>query len=311
MTLSSAFSGSRLALCGVVLSAAVGCGGEFTAANGSGGGIMSGGKHGGGAGGATGSGGDSDSGVSGSGGIDPGSGGDGSGGAIAGGAGGGGAGGRAAGGRGSGGRATGGASTGGASTGGTSSGGTAGTTGAGGATGGTGTGGSSTTQLASSYDQKCSYDGNCSLVAQGDVCTCNARCPNAAIASTAINQWNADRAKLVCADPPVCPAIACAQMLASCAGGSCIARRPLVIDASHYDQQCATLQDCVQIYTGEVCSSCQCSIGAVSQKGYQDYLRDKSSVMCTPGPSACDCVPVGTVTCSIQVGQDKGTCTVL
>jgi hypothetical protein len=307
MVLSSAFQGRRLALCGVVLSAAVGCGGEFTAGSGSDGGIMSGGKHGGGAGGATGSGGDSDSGVPGAGGGNPGSGGDGSGGASAGGAGGRGVGGRGAGGRGSGGRATGGASTGGASAGGVSSGGTAGTTGAGGA----GTGGSNTTQLASNYDQKCSYDGNCSVVAQGDVCTCNARCPNAAIASTAVSQWNADRAKLVCADPPVCPAVACINMLASCASGTCIARKPLIIDASHYDQTCVTITDCVQIYTGEVCSSCQCSIGAVSQKGYQDYLRDKASVMCTPGPSACDCVPVGTVTCSIQVGQDKGICTVL
>jgi hypothetical protein len=219
----------------------------------------------------------------------------------------GGDGGAAAGGSGNGGSAgsgNGGTASGGASTGGR--GGSGGTT----ATGGTA--GVNHSQFVKDYNRKCAYDSECTLVFQGsDVCSCDAQCPNASIATSALDQWNKDRQALMCVPLP-CAKLNCQSLVASCGSSLCYARKPVIIDASHYDQSCLSAADCTTIPTGEICSPCQCSKGAVSNKGYQDYLKDKQDVQCSPGPVACDCAPPPnqTLTCVLSIsGSGIGKCT--
>ncbi len=108
----------------------------------------------------------------------------------------------------------------------------------------------------------------------------------------------------------VCPAIACQQVLAACAKGMCTYRKPVNIDGQSYDKSCLTANDCHLIYTGEVCSACQCGTAAVSTKGYDQYLRDRGSPQCTPGPGVCDCAPQTNVHCALMPPQVTGVCTV-
>jgi hypothetical protein len=268
-------------------------------------GSASGGSSGHGArGGTTGSGGSNSGGRTSGGGADAGS----DGGAASGGSGNGGSAGRGgggSGGRGSGGTASGGTASGGASTGG--SGGTSGSTGAGGAAGA-----GAHPQFVKNYDLKCQYDSECTLVYQGnDVCSCDAQCANASISTSALNQWNADRQAMMCVALP-CSKQNCDTLVASCGTNLCYARKPLIIDPTHYDQGCLTAADCTTIPTGEVCSPCQCSRGAVSTKGYQNYLKDKQSVLCSPGPVPCNCAPPPnqTLTCVLAIsGGGLGKCT--
>lgn len=190
----------------------------------------------------------------------------------------------------------------------TGSGGTGGTVGAGGA------GGGITTQWAKDYPQKCDTDYGCTLVTQGEVCGCPG-CPNAAIASSAQTQWDADRSKIDCGPPPPqptpCPAIDCVQMLASCGDGLCYARQPTYIFGDKYDASCLLDTDCKVIFTGEVCNPCQCGTAAVNASGYQQYQHDISGVKCTPGPSACDCAPQTAVKCKLSGTLGSvGVCTI-
>jgi len=258
----------------------------------SGGAASTGGHGGSGSGGTTsgGSGGASSGGNSSAGGASTGSGGMGTGGSSAGGSGH--SGGSGAGGVGSGGKGSGGASSGGASSGGTS-----------------GSGGHS--QFVKDYDLKCAYDTDCSLVYEGsDVCSCDAQCVNASISSSALAQWDADRQAMHCVALP-CAKQTCPSLVASCGSSACYARKPLLIDAKNYDQSCLTVADCTTIFTGEVCSPCQCARGAVSNKGYQQYMKDKQSVSCTPPPVGCDCaLQPSTLSCVLAVsGSGVGTCT--
>ncbi|HEX3594078.1 MAG TPA: hypothetical protein VHU80_03220 [Polyangiaceae bacterium] len=211
------------------------------------------GSGGGPAGGAIGSGGSSDGGRTGSGGVRPS----------------GGAGGRASGGRG------GMNNTGGAATGGTSMGGGGGVAGH--------------AQHAQDYDQTCNVDTDCVLVVESsDVCT-SCACDNAAIAKSADQKWNDDRTAFDC--PPIaCPAVACPAMIASCAKGMCVARKPLVIASANYDQSCAMDADCRTLPLGEVCEPCHCKVGPVSNDGYAQYMKDKSNVDCTPATCIAKCV---------------------
>ncbi|HVU03922.1 MAG TPA: hypothetical protein VHE30_19320 [Polyangiaceae bacterium] len=239
------------------------------------------------------------------------------------GAGGSGTGGSGAGGSGTGGSGAGGlhGSGGGPGSGGVSAGGgtsTGGGPGAGGtvSTGGAvGTGGSGgdSTQYARDYFQKCNFDYECTLVTEGEVCGCPG-CANASVATSAQTQWDTDRAKIQSQCPllPInCPAIDCAQRIASCGDGLCYARNPLYVSADEYDASCHSDSDCVVIFTGEVCNSCQCGTAGVNKDAYQQYLADVKSVKCSPGPSACDCAPQMNVTC--KLGPDPsspGVCTV-
>jgi hypothetical protein len=187
--------------------------------------------------------------------------------------------------------------------------GTGGVTTTGGKTGSGGAGGADS-QRAKDYDQTCQYDSDCTLVGESsDVCTfCG--CPNAAINKTALDQWDKDRSAFNC--PPIaCPAIACLQVLASCAKGMCIARKPLVVEAKNYDQSCLDNSGCTTLPLGEVCNGCHCSQGAVSTKGYAQYVKDKASVECTPPPVACKCLPTGTPTCDLTgiLTNGMATCT--
>lgn len=203
---------------------------------------------------------------------------------------------------GSGGGATGGSGTGGSNTGGT--GGRAGASGASGASG-------NTELSASDYDQACTFDSECALVAEGDQCGCTG-CANAAISSSAVGIWEEDASNIQCSMEPGGPTCTggCAQMLAACAGGTCTVRPPLFIEASNYDDTCATDSDCQLIYTGEVCSACRCGTAAINSGAYEQYLREIEGVVCAPGPSPCDCAPLELVSCEVDPMGGTGTCAV-
>jgi hypothetical protein len=147
-------------------------------------------------------------------------------------------------------------------------------------------------------------------VTEGNVCGCQG-CQNAAISQAAQATWTADRARIQC--PPVpptpCPAFSCIQILASCGGGRCTARRPVIIDAASYDTTCRTDSDCKTIYTGEVCSACKCATAAVNTAGFAQYQKDIAGVACTPGPMLCDCVAIGVAHCKVDATMTLGTCT--
>jgi hypothetical protein len=180
--------------------------------------------------------------------------------------------------------------------------------------GGSSSGGAptSTVQLVTSYDRACTTDGDCVVVVEGDVCGCPG-CRGAAIARSAQATWDADRKRIYCpayGAPTTCPAIACAPMLPACNGGLCVARYPHNVDASQYDSSCRTNADCKLIYTGEVCSACQCATAAVNGTGYASYEKDVASDHCTPGPSACDCAPRTAVSCQLPVTMGLGKCVV-
>ncbi len=199
--------------------------------------------------------------------------------------------------------------------GGTSSGGNGGTgsgghSTTGGTTGNGGAGGTSHSQLAKDYDQSCQLDGDCTLVGESsDVCTfCG--CSNAAINKGDLNKWNDDRSAFSC--PPIaCPGIPCQTMVASCAKGMCIARKPLVIEAKNYDQTCLTSADCTKVPLGEVCNPCHCSQGAISNTGFKKYTSDRASVECTPAACSVKCVSTPSPTCDLStvLSGGSGTCT--
>jgi hypothetical protein len=188
------------------------------------------------------------------------------------------------------------------------SGGSSGSSGMGGSSGGT-----NTEQWAHDYDQSCDFDGNCSLVQQGDKCACPT-CNAGAVSSNVAEKYQSDWEMITCppGEPVVCPEIACAEQLATCTeSGKCYARPPLYIDGANYPTTCEQPSDCHAIFTGEVCSSCQCAIAAVNREGYEQYREDVESVDCSPGPSVCDCAPQGEVTCLIDVtGGGTGQCVV-
>ena len=204
-----------------------------------------------------------------------------------------------------------------------SGGGSAGSGGAIGGTGGSGTGGSSTggsggragssgsTEIwASDYDQGCTFDSECALVAEGDQCGCTG-CANAAISSSAVGDWEEDASNFQCSPGgPTCEP-ACAEMLAACANAKCTVRPPLFIEGSNYDATCIADSDCRIIYTGEVCSACRCGTAAINAGAYEQYLGDIEGVVCAPGPSPCDGAPLEMVHCVVDpTGGGMGTCTV-
>jgi hypothetical protein len=188
--------------------------------------------------------------------------------------------------------------------------------GTGGSSGSSGMGGSSggtnTEQWAHDYEQSCDFDDNCSLVQQGDKCACPT-CNTGAVSSSVAEQYQSDWEMIMCPPgEPVCPEVACAEQLATCTeSGKCYARPPLYIDGANYPTTCEQPSDCHAIFTGEVCSSCQCAIAAVNRDGYDQYREDVESVDCSPGPSVCDCAPQGEVTCLIDVmAGGTGQCVV-
>ena len=89
------------------------------------------------------------------------------------------------------------------------------------------------------------------------------------------------------------------------------ARKPFVVDASNYDHTCTQNSDCTTIPVGEICSPCQCAVGAVNKTGLQQYQNDRAKVLCTPGPIACGCAPqIGGVVCSPSPTGGTGTCVI-
>lgn len=187
--------------------------------------------------------------------------------------------------------------------------GNAGGMGAGGHSGSGGSGAASTEQWAADYDQSCEFDGDCSLVPQGDKCACPT-CQSGAVNNGVFDPYQQDWQAIMCPmGVPDCPAIACEQELPACTEkGKCYARPPKYIDAADYPQTCEQPSDCHAIFTGEVCSSCQCATAAVNDEGYEQYRADVEAVDCTPGPSVCDCAPQLGVTCLIDLMGGTGRC---
>ncbi len=160
------------------------------------------------------------------------------------------------------------------------------------------------TQIASAYDQACTFDGDCSVVTEGPICDCGA-CPNAAIDTTAESLWAADRASVHC---PACgPSAPCPQKLAACANGACIARVPLIIVAKDYAATCRADSDCKVIPTGEVCSACACSAAAVNLTSYATYESAVAGVQCNPGPSRCNCAAPVNAHCAFATDAGAAT----
>jgi hypothetical protein len=190
-----------------------------------------------------------------------------------------------------------------------------GAVGTGGASGGTigiagaaGSGGApDTVQLARDYDQSCRFDGECVLVTEGDVCFCLG-CYNASIARSAQPKWDSDRNSIPCSAPIACPAVSCESQLAACASGTCSIRTPKIIDATKYDQSCQADSDCVVINTGEVCSVCRCSAGAINKNALPEYQKDIGTESCNPGPSPCDCATPTVSHCDTASTPGAGTC---
>lgn len=182
----------------------------------------------------------------------------------------------------------------------------------GGSSGSGGSGAANTSQWAAEYDQGCEIDGHCALVQQGDKCACPT-CDNGAVNHGVFDQYQSDWQAIMCPmrGPDIeCPAVACAEQRASCTEkGKCYARVPTYIDAANYPQTCEQPSDCHAIFTGEVCSSCQCATAAVNDEGYDQYRADIEAVDCTPGPTECDCAPQLGVTCLIDVTSGTGRCT--
>lgn len=62
-----------------------------------------------------------------------------------------------------------------------------------------------------------------------------------------------------------------------------------------YDRTCATDEDCVVVFVGDVCD-CNCNgVGAISKKGEESYRRDRSGIECG---NACEpCAPRHVAVC--------------
>ena len=153
----------------------------------------------------------------------------------------------------------------------------------------------------SQFDQTCTYDSECALV-EPDVCGCGS-CTGVGINTSDVDAFNSARAAIMCdGDPISCPAIECEQTLPSCFQGVCRARTPFFIDAEVYDTACDIDADCIAIFTGDPCASCQCSTAAVSLASYEQNPPPEQQ--CTPEPPTCDCAPQTNATCN------NGTCVI-
>jgi hypothetical protein len=79
-------------------------------------------------------------------------------------------------------------------------------------------------------------------------------------------------------------------------GGTCA-----TIEASHYDQSCATDTDCLAVYQGSLCSNCFCPNAAISQTALPAYQSNFAAS--GPHPGICDCPLIHSPVCS------AGACT--
>jgi hypothetical protein len=74
---------------------------------------------------------------------------------------------------------------------------------------------------ASSYDQTCAVDTDCTAVSEGSTCNaCNFACPNAVISVNALPQYRSDTSSLLLAAANLCPS-SCPAQGACCRGGTC------------------------------------------------------------------------------------------
>jgi mRNA interferase MazF len=181
-----------------------------------------------------------------------------------------------------------------------------------------GSGGRDTSQHATNYDGVCGADGQCVLVNDtSDACGCDT-CLNASVTNIGLISWTRDREAFNC-QPIACPGLPCPEMLAACANGKCSARKPFIVDASNYDTACSHDSGCTTIPVGEMCSFCQCALGAVSLKGLKQYKDDKAKVSCMPSttsnappgsilPNGCNCAPMGSARCSLSMDGGTGMC---
>lgn len=77
------------------------------------------------------------------------------------------------------------------------------------------------------------------------------------------------------------------------------------IDAASFDQSCTTDDDCVAVFTGDVCEEprCGCSNDAVNVGALADYQAAREAIACGPAASPVQCAcPEATPFCR------NGTC---
>lgn len=72
------------------------------------------------------------------------------------------------------------------------------------------------------------------------------------------------------------------------------------IEASHYDQSCATDADCTAVFEGSLCGHCLCANAAISQAALSSYQSDLQAA--GPPVNVCACKMIPAPVCK------SGTC---
>lgn len=151
---------------------------------------------------------------------------------------------------------------------------------------------------ASDFEQTCADDSECLLVAEGDICEC-APCENAAVSTSAFEDYETQRLGVVCEDP-ISAQILCSQdcprVVSACDQNRCTAREQNFVEQDRYDNTCDSDSDCVLIYLGEVCSVCRCETAAIRMDELEKYQID-TRAGCTPPDTTCDCEQATQVAC--------------
>lgn len=68
------------------------------------------------------------------------------------------------------------------------------------------------------------------------------------------------------------------------------------MDASDYDQDCASDDDCVAVFVGDVCD-CSCDVGAINKRDQGRYDEEKPECNAGCGGSVCGPCPSPIVVC--------------
>lgn len=173
---------------------------------------------------------------------------------------------------------------------------------------------------ASGYDQSCQSDSDCTVITEGDFCTC-VGCPNAAINVADEPTYQADMQAAVeaCADSrTTCgsleeyrtrrQAASCSTNVALCIQGTCEIFEANSVDED-VDRSCQSDSDCVAAPIG-FCQACDCQT-AVSQEGYalaqriRTKLGNKGGCSATSGQT-CACTDLGPPECIDGTCQSAG-----
>jgi hypothetical protein len=85
---------------------------------------------------------------------------------------------------------------------------------------------------------------------------------------------------------------------------SLLACGPTIVDATHYNQTCISVTDCVPVFSGDVCQPCGCANAAINakDKARYDTAVKNETALCRGQPAVlCGPCPQPTATCDAQV----------